>query len=42
MPKNLIVDRRRHCKGRRNRRGNASQKLYQAHSRIDNPLQTFP
>jgi hypothetical protein len=42
MPENLFGDRRRHCKGGEAGAGDASQKLYQAHSRIDNPLQTFP
>jgi hypothetical protein len=30
------------AKGRRIALADASQKLYQPHSRIDNPLETFP
>jgi hypothetical protein len=39
---NLIRDRRFYCKGWRNAAEDASQKLYRPHSRIDNPLQSFP
>jgi hypothetical protein len=39
---NLFRDRRRQYKGWQIAPADPSQKLYQPHSRIDNPLETFP